>query len=120
MLDSDFGDHQGHLFVLKLPPNQYYLSPDIPGGYDKLPKADFEVFAHEVVYLGEFSMPTSCSIHTLMGFQDKEARDLAMLNAKNPAFQQVMVTKRLLRWTGEAERALSPFRRELYPFLSEP
>lgn len=120
MLDSDFTDHYGHLFVVKLPPNKYYFSPHIPGGYDALLKADFEVFANEVVYLGEFFMPKSCSIHNLMGFQDNEARDVAMLNAKNPAFQHVAVTKRLLRWTGEAERALSPFRRELYPFLSEP
>ena len=105
---------------MKLPPNKYYLAPHIPGGYTELPKADFEVYANEVAYLGEYFMPESCSFYTLMGFQDKGARDLAMLRLKNPAFEHVTVTKRLLRWTGEAERALSPFRRELYPLLSEP
>jgi len=120
ILESDFTDHYGHLFVVKLPPNKYYLAPDTPGGYTTRPKADFEVFANEVVYLGEFFMPKSCSFHTLMGFQDNEARDLAMLKAKNPAFEHVLVAKRLLRWTGEAKSALSPFRRELYPLLSEP
>jgi len=122
MLESDFPTHYGHLYVVKLPPNKYYLSPHLHtiGGYTELPKADFEVYANEVVYLGQFFMPKSCSFHNLLGFQDNEARDLAMLKAKNPAFEQVMVTKRLLRWTGEAERAMSPFRRELFPLLSEP
>lgn len=32
-----------------------------------------------------------------------------MLNAKNPACQHVTVTKRIQRWTGEAERTRSPF-----------
>ena len=52
---------------MSLPPNKYYFSPDIPGGYTKRPKADFEVFANEVVYLGEYFMPKSCSFHTFMG-----------------------------------------------------
>lgn len=86
MPESDFTDHYGHLFVVKFQPNKYYLPPHIPGGYTEFPKADFAGYANEVVYLGEYFMPESCCFHTLMEFQDNEERDLAMLRAKNPAF----------------------------------
>lgn len=108
--ESDFSDHPGHLYVVKLAPGKYYLSPYLIGGsYSELLRADFELHANEITYLGEFFMPRSCGFSSNMGFRDQETRDMHMLKSKNPAFETVKITKRLLVFTGLAERALWPF-----------
>lgn len=99
---SEFSDHHGGLSILQVPPGKYVLVPfamNPYASYFKPPKADFEVYANETAYLGEFFMP-ECDGQAGMGFVDQEARDLALLVKKNPAFANVPITKRLLMFTG--------------------
>lgn len=61
-LDSEFVSHHGHLYILKLSAGKYYLVPRVitMGGYLSPPRADFEVYANETTYLGEFYMDNEC------------------------------------------------------------
>ena len=88
MLDSEFADHHGHLYVEKLAPGKYYLSPYLIGGsYSNLFKADFEVRANENTYLGEYYMPKSCEVVSIMELRDQEARDLSSSNRRIPPLE---------------------------------
>ena len=101
-MDSEYTGHYGHLFVLPLPLGKYYLIPSA-GPYAEHwtpPRADFEVFAHETSYLGEFYMDNMCGDPARFLFRDQETRDLSMLKSKNPAFGHIRITKRLLKFTG--------------------
>ena len=102
-MDSEFEDHHGHLYVLKLPVGKYYLTPRSSnpfGGYLSPPRADFEVNAKETIYLGEFYMANECGQRVQMLLRDQEVRDLTVLKSKNSAFSNVKITKRLLAFTG--------------------
>lgn len=109
---SDFRDHHGHLYVVKLAPGKYYLAPRVTGPITystNPPRAEFELHANEITYLGEFYMPQACGLSTLMAFRDQEVRDMRVLKSKNPAFENFKITKRLLGFTGVVEWALWPF-----------
>lgn len=102
-MDSEFEDHHGHLFVLKLPAGKYYLTPRLSnpfGGYLSPPRADFEVNAKETIYLGEFYMANACGQRAQMLLRDQEMRDLTLLKSKNPTFSNTKIIKRLLAFTG--------------------
>jgi hypothetical protein len=99
-MDSEFSDHHGHLYVLKLPTGRYYLIPHLAGGYYVAPpRAYFTVYANETTYLGEFYMANQCNELARFLLRDQEDRDRAMLLMKNPAFKDVRVTKRLITLT---------------------
>lgn len=99
-MDSEFRDHHGHLYVLKLPPGRYYLTPYSAGEYSAgRPRAYFTVDANETTYLGEFYVANQCHQKDRFLFRDQESRDRAMLLMKNPAFKDVQVTKRLVTFT---------------------
>ena len=101
-LDSEFVSHHGHLYVLKLSAGKYHLAPRLLtiGGYVSPPRADFEVYANETTYLGEFYMDNECGQRANFLLRDQEARDLTMLRSRNPAFKMIPITKRLLAFTG--------------------
>ena len=104
-VQSDFTTHQGSLSVLKLKPGSYYLAPGIANPNVRpvrTPKADFSVAAGEVVYLGEYWVAVSCALNTKSEFRDQEARDMALLKQKNPAFANVKISKRVAAFTGYA------------------
>lgn len=112
-VESEFADHHGRLYVLPLRSGKYVLVPSLmtPAEYYVTPpKADFEVYANESAYLGEFYMP-DCNGSGGMLFRDQETRDRAMLVAKNPDFGNVQITKRLLMFTGR-----EPWYRNIWPF----
>jgi hypothetical protein len=94
LMDSEFRDHHGHLYVLKLPSGGYYLTPSPAGRYQ--PRGYFTVDANETTYLGEFYMANQCYQRARFLLRDQESRDRAMLLMKNPAFKDVRVTKRLV------------------------
>lgn len=98
MQESDFDDHHGHLYVLKLPSDRYYLLPSYASYRYFLnpPKLKFEVSPNQTIYLGEFYMANQCKYGAQMVIRDQEARDFSMLRAQNPAFVDVKITKRLL------------------------
>ena len=99
-MDSEFSDHHGHLYVLKLPTGRYYLIPHLAGGYYVAPpRAYFTVYANETTYLGEFYMANECNERARFLLRDQEGRDRTMLLMKNPAFNDVRVTKRLVTLT---------------------
>lgn len=99
-MDSEFSDHHGHLYILKLPTGRYYLIPHLAGGYYVAPpRAYFTVYANETTYLGEFYMANQCNELARFLLRDQEGRDRAMLLMKNPAFNDVRVTKRLVTLT---------------------
>lgn len=107
-MDSEFRDHHGHLYVLKLPSGRYYLTPHLTGGYYVPPsRADFTVYANETTYLGEFYMDNQCDERARLLLRDQEIRDRAMLLMKNPAFNDVRVTKRLVTLTECARFSIS-------------
>ena len=58
--------------------------------------------AGEVVYLGEYWVAVSCALNTKSEFRDQEARDMALLKQKNPAFANVKISKRIAAFTGYA------------------
>ena len=102
--ESEFSDHHGLLYVIKLVPGRYYVTHHTPrrwAPYHR--KADFELHAKEIIYLGEIHMAPSN-----MEFRDQEARDLSLLKTTNPAFGNVKIEKRLLRFTGHADVWLFP------------
>lgn len=105
-MDSEFQDHHGHLYILKLPVGSYYLTPRAFNpfapfaGYLFPSRADFEVAANQTTYLGEFYMDNECGNRAKLILRDQEARDLAMLKSKNAAFRDIPVAKRLLQFTG--------------------
>jgi len=104
-VQSDFPTHQGSLSVLKLKPGTYALVPMTASFTTKAvvtPKAEFSVAPGEYVYLGEFWMLQACALSTRMQFRDQEARDMALLKQKNPAFGNVEITKRIVKFTGWA------------------
>ena len=105
VVQSDFPTHQGSLSVLQLKPGTYALVPGTASPNVKpvkVPKAEFSIAAGEYLYLGEFWMTQSCALNTRMQFRDQEARDMALLKEKNPAFANVKITKRIARFTGYA------------------
>lgn len=104
-LDSEFESHHGHLYILKLPACKYYLAPRLGivflrGSPFSTPRADFEVYANETTYLGEFYMDNECLQFAKLLLRDQEARDLTMLRSRNPAFRTIRITKRLLVFVG--------------------
>ena len=98
VFDSDYADHFGKLSVFSLPPGRYQLYPYLANPYmvpKQVPKWEFSVEAGEVVYIGELFATRSCSSSMLIEVRDEEARDLALLRTRNPAFADVTVVKRL-------------------------
>lgn len=100
---SDFSDHQGNVHVIALPAGEYLLYPNVLNPMlvsTQTPKAEFEVKAGETAYIGEFYMTKACSWSNIMDFRDEFDRDMTMVRARNPAFADVKVEKRIARFTG--------------------
>lgn len=104
VIKSDFPDHQGILSVVVLEPGNYQLYPSTLNPYVtsiKIPKAEFSVAAGEIVYIGEFYMPVACSFDNITQFRDQQARDLALLQTRNPSLAAKPVVKRIAVMSGE-------------------
>ena len=89
------------MYALALPPGRWVVEP-IPVGllldWGEPPwRPDVTVAAGEVVYAGEAYVLSACWLPRLE-IHDQMARDLALLRAKNPAFDASRVEKRLLRF----------------------
>lgn len=105
-LKSDFSDHQGNVHAIVLPAGHYYIAAWVANIYVRpirVPKADFSVTAGEVVYLGEYFMPTACSFSaTRSELRNKKDRDLQLANQKAPGLANFEVVTRIARFTGWA------------------
>ena len=102
---SDFTTHHGYLNAIVLPEGDYYLAEWIANPYVaavKVSKADFSIRAGEVVYLGEFFKPVSCTLAPSSQFRDQQERDFALLTKKNPRFDTARIVKRIARFSGYA------------------
>jgi hypothetical protein len=99
VLKSHFTDHHGRVNVISLKPGRYIVYPLAGGTLQNAgtpPSFQFEAVAGELTYIGELYVDASCgamSGHVAMF--DREARDLAVLKALNPAFADVPVVKRI-------------------------
>ena len=96
---SLFADHQGTVVVFHLPPGRHYVFPWPLNGAltpNHVPRTDFTVSAGDVVYLGEVFIDSGCSLTVHVSYHDEFERDMAILKARNPAFAQAPVVKRLL------------------------
>lgn len=103
VIPSDFQEHYGFLHALVLKAGDYQLYPSIANPYvqaKRVPKAEFSVRAGEVVYLGEYFQPISCTLNPSSEVRDQETRDMALLAKKNPALAARPYEKRLLEFSG--------------------
>jgi hypothetical protein len=110
VLKSDFPDHQGNLSAVKIKAGNYYIAPHIANPNTKAvrtPIAEFSVAAGEVVYLGEFYVPVACGLSNQHVVRDQESRDLALLKQKNPAFANVKIIKRLVKYNSYVNGSLT-------------
>ncbi len=96
---SLFADHQGTVVVFHLPAGRHYVFPWPLNGtlrVTETPRTDFTVAAGEVVYLGEVFIDSGCAWKNTVSYHDQFERDMAILKARNPAFAQAPVIKRVL------------------------
>lgn len=107
---SDFPAHHGNLSAVKIKAGSYYIAPHIANPNTRAvrtPIAEFSVAAGEIVYLGEFYVPVACGLNNQHIVKDQEARDLALLKQKNPAFANVKIIKRLARYNSFVDGSLT-------------
>jgi hypothetical protein len=97
-MKSDFEDHVGKAYAYVLPAGDYFITPFIANPYVHLyhlPRADFSVAAGEVVYLGEYFLPVSCSISNVSEIRDQRERDIALLSQRHPGLANANILTRL-------------------------
>lgn len=102
---SDYTSHHGSLHAIVLPAGQYYFAPWVANPYIQqitAKKADFSVAPGEVLYMGEYFMPASCSMQTLSVFRDQRERDLQLLSKRNPELSKENIITRIPTFTGYA------------------
>lgn len=101
---SDYTDHFGFLYVLRLPPGKYFLISrplDSSLTSTRSDRFDFSIAAGEIAYLGEFHTDSPCDSLSQGRFTDRWERDAALLATKNPALSHAEVQSRVLQRTWE-------------------
>jgi hypothetical protein len=102
---SDFSDHHGYLSIVKLPAGPYYFAPYLLQPFataTRVPKAEFTVQAGDVAYFGEYFLTAHCGLSSRGEFRDQAARDLPLLEARNPALAKAVNRKFIPAYTGLA------------------
>lgn len=103
-IPSDFKYESGKVSVIPLEPGSYVIYPNLSfelfGNSNMtpppLPRFNFEARAGEVTYIGNLFIEGSCETRgSGASMKDQQARDVAVVIAKNPEFNNVPVVKRL-------------------------
>jgi hypothetical protein len=97
---SEFPDHHGLVSAFPIAPGSYYFVPAIANPLVKgvrTPTFRFEAKAGEATYIGELFMLASCALHGQFEVRDEYERDLKEATARNKAFGDKVVVKRLMR-----------------------
>jgi len=106
VVKSDFGDHQGNINVLRLPPGEYEIYPSWMVAYPiKVTYERFSVHSGDTIYLGEYFLDVACTESPHAIFRDQSNRDLSLVKQRNPAFANVAFETRIPISGGDVPRS---------------